>query len=48
MFKAPRLILPDRKCNADRMEHDAVSEIQHIPVGTTFGDDASLGCECSS
>ena len=29
------------------MERDAAPEIQDIPVEMTFGDDASLDCECS-
>ena len=29
------------------MERDAAPEIQDTPVEMTFGDDASLDCECS-
>ena len=29
------------------MEHDGAPEIRYTLVETTFGDDASLDCECS-
>ena len=48
MFERSRLILPTGKCNADRTEHGGTAEIRGILLETTFVDDASLGCECSS
>ena len=47
MFNFARFILSAGKDTADRTERDAVLEIQRIPVGTIFGDDAPADCECS-